>query len=227
MSQKKLPFSLDSLRVDYYFIEVYPGNQAGLALTKAKSLITAKKIIDNLQQNPDDIDKWGFLLPKNNGFLVAERLSLKDSGSRKKAISDYLRLIGKIHDETKMPIAEIQEYMAEPFKHIDKLNDYLGDISSTFTQLEETNDQTSLVTTLIKERLISTWNYEDTNALPETLFNEIVSYAENEQAGWKNNDTELNSDDDEVIEVSHDENEQFLGEPTVILSSDELDKLKV
>lgn len=180
----KIPFSLDSISVDYHFVEIYPALEKCLALTKAKSLASATKLFASLQPNEDET-KWGLKLPKNNGLLVAERMSLKDTANRKKAIAEYLSLMARIHDETGIPIKDLQVYFSEPFKYTDKLGNYLGDISSVFNKLDESNDLTGLVTVMIRERLIPTWTDQDTGALHEDIYNAIVEYSEKEQASWE------------------------------------------
>ena len=204
-----LPFSLDDLNIEYHYIEIYPRRQNCLALTKAKSLATATKIMQALQLNSKD-NTYGLNLAKNNGLLVAERLSLKNSQTRREAIANYLELLGKVHNETKIPIKELEGYFAEPLKHTDKIGRYLGEISDVSLRLDGDADNVTLITTLVKQRLIPSWAIEDTESLHEEIYNQLLEYANQEQKRWSNEEEE-------------DEGEQLPGEAMTSSSSEELE----
>jgi len=183
--KKTIPFKLDQLTSEYYFIEIFPKYEKFLAGISARSLSTASKLLAALQPLDKEETAWGLNLSKNYGLLVSERMSLKDTENRRKSIAEYLALLGKVHEETKLPIEELQEYFAEPFKHVDILKDYLGEISSVYSKLQDQNDQTELVSIMLKERLIPTWTIQDTKALHEKIYEDILKYAQGEQMNWE------------------------------------------
>jgi len=192
--KKTIPFKIDQLASDYYFIEIFPKYEKFLAGISARSLSTATKLFAALQPRDKEENTWGLNLAKNYGLLVSERMSLKDTENRRKSIAEYLSLLGRVHEETKLPIEQLQEYFAEPFKHVDILKDYFGEISSVYSKLQDQNDQTELVSVMLKERLIPTWTITDTTALHEKIYEDILKYAQGEQLGWEEEAADIDSD---------------------------------
>jgi hypothetical protein len=211
---KKTPFTLDNLATEYYFVEIIPKYKKFMAGISARSLSTARKLLAALQQLEGNDEVWGLNLAKNYGLLVSERMAMKETENRRKSIGEYLGLLGRVHEETKIPVEQLQEYFAEPFKHTAVLKDYLGEISSVYSRLKDDNDQTELITVMLKERIIPTWQLSDTTALHEKIYDDLVVYVEREQSGWE-----------EVVNTE-DENAPMLGEAGRDSSVEESPNLK-
>lgn len=183
---KDIPFTLESLKSESYFIELFPANEEWLSTTKNKRYLTAKKLYECLQPEDEEKKTWGLKLPKIFGLTTGERMLMKDGASRRRAIADYLRLASQIHNETGIPVAKLQEMLNSPFDHMNVLADYIGDISTIMNRLDDTaGNDVDRITNILKERLIPTWDEEDTKALHFELFQELSFYVDNEQNKWQ------------------------------------------
>lgn len=183
---KDIPFSLESLKSETYFIELFPKNEEWLATTKNKRYLTAKKLYECLQPEDEEKKAWGLKLPKIFGLTTGERMLMKDGASRRRAIADYLKLASQIHNETGIPVPELQEMLNSPFEHMNVLAEYIGDISTIMNRLDDTaGNDIDRITNILKERLIPTWDEEDTKALHIDLFEELGYYIDSEQNKWQ------------------------------------------
>ena len=199
MTKAKIPFSLDSLKLEgNYFLPIYPENKHWLAAMKdspsphPESLTPAEKVYNQLtQQNKS----WGIELPKKYCLFVAERNMIKDQASaRNEALLTYVRLCQKIAQELNKPIADVETMMRDPFGNMQVLNPWMGEITSALTGLDKTDMGVATVTVLMQQRLTPAWTEYDTLAMPEAFFERILTYAENEREGWQVEEAEIIED---------------------------------
>lgn len=193
--KKNIPFSLDSLEAEHFFIELYPENNAWLAAVKLKRPLTARKLYECLvSKDTENGEVWGLSLPKIYGLSTGERVMISSGSNRQKAVNDYLKLVSRINKTTNIPFNELQPMLDRPFDHVDVLGDFIGELTAISGRIDSNSrNQLDIITVILRERLINSWDEDDTNALCEGLFKEFYNYVEQEQGQWEV------LDDEEVI----------------------------
>ena len=213
--QVTMPFDLAELvGLDDHEIPVYPDNQYWLVAMRDResSHPEVKKPVEKIMGSLSPLkneEQWGLVLPRKCCIYVGEnQLIKKQASARDKAVARYFRLIQKIAKKLKLPQEKVQKMVARTFENVEKLDPWLEEITAATEELQATDISVATVTVLIQQRLCKTWSQFDTLALPDSLFQCFLDYANNESDGWKalavDMEVEEDEEKDEVIDAEID-----------------------